>query len=231
MTTSTASEWLCEYQEVVVITAGFRRSRCYARHLDRPLFALLHDQRGRAVARSGAITVQPRGESEFLRLTVSECPLLRQAPVRHSCMNRSVFNERAWIRIQKGMRAESQPANDRRPDGAEPFGLLRCTSSARNAALRRLYRRPTCVRRDATCGHSTYCDETAVDYYDFLVLDKALGCLLVSLGRDGHGVAARCHGRVRSVLRDRATRPATSPDLMSRLTGSSRPITRRPVHD
>jgi phosphoserine phosphatase RsbU/P len=56
-------------------------------------------------------------------------------------------------------------------------------------------------------GHSTYCDETGGDYYDFLVLHQAAkDTLLVVLGDVmGHGVAsALVMAGVRSVLRDRA---------------------------
>jgi sigma-B regulation protein RsbU (phosphoserine phosphatase) len=56
-------------------------------------------------------------------------------------------------------------------------------------------------------GHSTYCDETGGDYYDFLVLDRAAGGgLLVALGDVmGHGVAAALvMASARAVLRDRA---------------------------
>ncbi len=56
-------------------------------------------------------------------------------------------------------------------------------------------------------GHSTYCDETGGDYYDFLVLDRAApDAVLVVLGDVmGHGVAAALvMASVRAVLRDRA---------------------------
>ena len=69
-------------------------------------------------------------------------------------------------------------------------------------------------------GHSTYCDETGGDYYDFLVLDKASpDAVLVVLGDVmGHGVAAALvMAGVRSVLRDRAIAAGDLADLMSRL--------------
>ncbi len=51
---------------------------------------------------------------------------------------------------------------------------------------------PPAVRGLDVAGHSTYCDETGGDYYDFLVLDSAApGAVLVALGDvAGHGVAA-----------------------------------------
>jgi sigma-B regulation protein RsbU (phosphoserine phosphatase) len=56
-------------------------------------------------------------------------------------------------------------------------------------------------------GHSTYCDETGGDYYDFLLLDEAAGGgLMIALGDVmGHGVAAALvMAGARAVLRDRA---------------------------
>src|SRR5262249_18720221 len=69
-------------------------------------------------------------------------------------------------------------------------------------------------------GHSTYCDETGGDYYDFLVLDKAApDQVLVALGDVmGHGVAAALvMAGVRAVLRDRAVAAGDLAELMSRL--------------
>jgi serine phosphatase RsbU (regulator of sigma subunit) len=69
-------------------------------------------------------------------------------------------------------------------------------------------------------GHSTYCDETGGDYYDFLVLDRPTpGTTLVALGDVmGHGVAAALvMASVRAVLRDRATESGTLAELMGRL--------------
>jgi sigma-B regulation protein RsbU (phosphoserine phosphatase) len=72
-------------------------------------------------------------------------------------------------------------------------------------------------------GHSTYCDETGGDYYDFLVLDKAApDQVLVALGDvTGHGVAAALvMAGVRAVLRDRAVASGDLAELMSRLNTS-----------
>jgi sigma-B regulation protein RsbU (phosphoserine phosphatase) len=69
-------------------------------------------------------------------------------------------------------------------------------------------------------GHSTYCDETGGDYYDFLVLDKtAADSVLVALGDVmGHGVAAALvMAGVRAVLRDRAVGAGDLAELIGRL--------------
>jgi sigma-B regulation protein RsbU (phosphoserine phosphatase) len=69
-------------------------------------------------------------------------------------------------------------------------------------------------------GHSTYCDETGGDYYDFLVVDEAAGGgLMVALGDVmGHGVAAALvMAGARAVLRDRAGSAAGLGGLAARL--------------
>lgn len=68
-------------------------------------------------------------------------------------------------------------------------------------------------------GHSTYCDETGGDYYDFLTLgETAGGGLMIALGDVmGHGVAAALvMAGVRAVLRDRAATGSLA-ELMGRL--------------
>jgi sigma-B regulation protein RsbU (phosphoserine phosphatase) len=79
---------------------------------------------------------------------------------------------------------------------------------------------PPAVRGLEVAGHSTYCDETGGDYYDFLVLDKAnADAVLVAVGDVmGHGVAAALvMAGVRAVLRDRAFTAGGLADLMGRL--------------
>jgi serine phosphatase RsbU (regulator of sigma subunit) len=69
-------------------------------------------------------------------------------------------------------------------------------------------------------GHSTYCDETGGDYYDFLVLDRAApDAVLIALGDvTGHGVAAALvMASVRAVLRDRALAAGSLAELLGRL--------------
>lgn len=76
------------------------------------------------------------------------------------------------------------------------------------------------VRGLDVAGHSTYCDETGGDYYDFLVLDRAApDAVLVALGDVmGHGVAAALvMAGVRAVLRDRAGAAGSLAELMGRL--------------
>jgi sigma-B regulation protein RsbU (phosphoserine phosphatase) len=76
------------------------------------------------------------------------------------------------------------------------------------------------VRGLDVAGHSTYCDETGGDYFDFLVLDKAApDQVLVALGDVmGHGVAAALvMAGVRAVLRDRAVAAGDLAELMARL--------------
>lgn len=67
-------------------------------------------------------------------------------------------------------------------------------------------------------GHSTYCDETGGDYYDFLELDETVeGDLIVVLGDVmGHGVAAALlMATARGILRSRATEPGSLGDLLT----------------
>jgi sigma-B regulation protein RsbU (phosphoserine phosphatase) len=76
------------------------------------------------------------------------------------------------------------------------------------------------VRGLDVAGHSTYCDETGGDYFDFLILDKAApDQVLVALGDVmGHGVAAALvMAGVRAVLRDRAVAAGDLAELMGRL--------------
>src|SRR5205085_7984410 len=67
-----------------------------------------------------------------------------------------------------------------------------------------LPRKPPTVPGLDVAGHSTYCDETGGDYYDFVVFDEAAGGgLMVALGDVmGHGVAAALvMAGVRAILR------------------------------
>lgn len=69
-------------------------------------------------------------------------------------------------------------------------------------------------------GHSTYCDETGGDYYDFLVIDPASkDRVLIALGDVmGHGVAAALvMAGARAVLRDRADKEGALTELMARI--------------
>jgi serine phosphatase RsbU (regulator of sigma subunit) len=83
-----------------------------------------------------------------------------------------------------------------------------------------LPRKPPTVAGLDVAGHSTYCDETGGDYYDFLILDPVeAGGLMVALGDVmGHGVAAALvMAGARAVLRDRAGEAGGLAGLMGRL--------------
>jgi serine phosphatase RsbU (regulator of sigma subunit) len=79
---------------------------------------------------------------------------------------------------------------------------------------------PPKVRGLDVAGHSTYCDETGGDYYDFLLLDAAPpDSLLVAMGDVmGHGIAAALvMAGARAVLRDRAGTAGSLAELLGRL--------------
>jgi serine phosphatase RsbU (regulator of sigma subunit) len=83
-----------------------------------------------------------------------------------------------------------------------------------------LPRRPPQVWGLDIAGHSTYCDQTGGDYYDFLILEEAApDGVLVALGDVmGHGVAAALvMAGARAVLRDRAGKAGSLAELLGRL--------------
>jgi sigma-B regulation protein RsbU (phosphoserine phosphatase) len=98
--------------------------------------------------------------------------------------------------------------------------LLHSLGVAMEVQRRLLPARAPQVHGLEVAGHSSYCDETGGDYYDFLVLDKAAPYqVLVALGDVmGHGVAAALvMAGVRAVLRDRAVTAGDLAELMGRL--------------
>jgi sigma-B regulation protein RsbU (phosphoserine phosphatase) len=98
--------------------------------------------------------------------------------------------------------------------------LLHSLSVAMEVQRRLLPARAPHVHGLEVAGHSSYCDETGGDYYDFLVLDQAAPYqVLVALGDVmGHGVAAALvMAGVRAVLRDRAVAAGDLAELMGRL--------------
>jgi serine phosphatase RsbU (regulator of sigma subunit) len=98
--------------------------------------------------------------------------------------------------------------------------LLHSLGVAMQVQQRLLPAAPPPMRGLDVAGHSTYCDETGGDYYDFLVLDRAApDAVLVALGDVmGHGVAAALvMASVRAVLRDRALPAGSLAELMGRL--------------
>jgi serine phosphatase RsbU (regulator of sigma subunit) len=85
---------------------------------------------------------------------------------------------------------------------------------------RLLPQKPPKVEGLDVAGHSTYCDETGGDYYDFLVLDQpAPNSLLIAMGDVmGHGVAAALvMAGARAVLRNRAGNYGSLAELMSHI--------------
>jgi sigma-B regulation protein RsbU (phosphoserine phosphatase) len=98
--------------------------------------------------------------------------------------------------------------------------LLHSLGVATEVQRRLLPARAPQVRGLDVAGHSTYCDETGGDYFDFLVLDRAApDRVLVTIGDVmGHGVAAALvMAGVRAVLRDRAVAAGDLAELMGRL--------------
>src|SRR5207248_2209152 len=91
---------------------------------------------------------------------------------------------------------------------------------------------PPRVRGLDIAGHSTYCDETGGDYYDFLLLEEAApDTVLVALGDVmGHGVAAAPSGpgRSSSSAPTASGRRRTSTARRSARTGSATPSAPRP---
>jgi sigma-B regulation protein RsbU (phosphoserine phosphatase) len=68
-------------------------------------------------------------------------------------------------------------------------------------------------------GHSTYCEQTGGDYYDFLVLEPQGDRVLIAVGDVmGHGVAAALlMAGIRAILHDRAGETGRIADMMTRL--------------
>jgi sigma-B regulation protein RsbU (phosphoserine phosphatase) len=98
--------------------------------------------------------------------------------------------------------------------------LRHSLNTAMEVQQRLLPQRPPRVRGLDVAGHSTYCDETGGDYYDFLLVDEsAPGRLLVALGDVmGHGIAAALvMAGARAVLRDRAGTAGGLAEWMGRL--------------
>jgi sigma-B regulation protein RsbU (phosphoserine phosphatase) len=105
-------------------------------------------------------------------------------------------------------------------DLCDRLRLLHSLGVAMEVQRRLLPAKAPQVRGLDVAGHSTYCDETGGDYFDFLALDKAApDQVLVALGDVmGHGVAAALvMAGVRAVLRDRAVAAGDLAGLMGRL--------------
>jgi len=78
---------------------------------------------------------------------------------------------------------------------------------------------PPKIRGLDVAGHSTYCDETGGDYYDFLTFDQNPAQLFVTIGDVmGHGIgAALPMAGARAVLRTRAPAGQTPAKLLGEL--------------
>jgi sigma-B regulation protein RsbU (phosphoserine phosphatase) len=114
----------------------------------------------------------------------------------------------------------SQALNEMIGDLRDRLRLRHSLNVAMDVQQRLLPAKPPVVPGLEVAGHSTYCDETGGDYYDFLVVDAlAPQRLMVALGDVmGHGVAAALvMAGARAVLRDRAGSGGTLAELMTRL--------------
>jgi len=114
----------------------------------------------------------------------------------------------------------SDALNEMISDLRDRLRLRHSLNVAMEVQQRLLPSRPPVVPGLDVAGHSTYCDETGGDYYDFLVVDEiAPQRLMVALGDVmGHGVAAALvMAGARAVLRDRAAPDGTLAELMARL--------------
>jgi serine phosphatase RsbU (regulator of sigma subunit) len=114
----------------------------------------------------------------------------------------------------------SQALNRMIADLRDRLRLRHSLDIAMSVQQRLLPQQPPRPRGLDVAGHSTYCDETGGDYYDFLILDESEPeCVLVALGDVmGHGVAAALvMAGARAVLRDRAQSSGSLAELMGRL--------------
>jgi len=119
---------------------------------------------------------------------------------------------RADFAGSREFRQLSEALNRMIADLRDRLRLRHSLDLAMEVQQRLLPAKPPAVWGLDVAGHSTYCDETGGDYYDFLILDEPVpGSLLVALGDVmGHGIAAALiMAGARAVLRDRAAgRPA-----------------------
>jgi serine phosphatase RsbU (regulator of sigma subunit) len=130
------------------------------------------------------------------------------------------LNARADFGNSREFRQLSSALNRMIADLRDRLRLRHSLDVAMEVQQRLLPQAPPCVRGLDVAGHSTYCDETGGDYYDFLILEEAEpDSLLVALGDVmGHGVAAALvMAGARAVLRDRANTTGSLADLMGRL--------------
>jgi sigma-B regulation protein RsbU (phosphoserine phosphatase) len=120
----------------------------------------------------------------------------------------------------RGFKQLSRALNRMIADLRDRLRLRHSLDIAMSVQQRLLPQTPPRPRGLDVAGHSTYCDETGGDYYDFLILDETEPeSVLVALGDVmGHGVAAALvMAGARAVLRDRAQTSGSLAELMGRL--------------
>jgi hypothetical protein len=130
------------------------------------------------------------------------------------------LSERANLGGGREFRELSSALNCMIDDLKDRLRLRHSLDLAMQVQKRLLPERPPSFHGLDIAGHSTYCDETGGDYYDFLVLDETTpNTMLVALGDVmGHGVAAALvMAGARAVLRDRANSAGGLAELMARL--------------
>jgi sigma-B regulation protein RsbU (phosphoserine phosphatase) len=130
------------------------------------------------------------------------------------------LDQRADFGGSREFRQLSDALNQMIGDLRDRLRLRHSLNVAMEVQQRLLPSRPPAIPGLDLAGHSTYCDETGGDYYDFLICDEAApGRLLVALGDVmGHGVAAALvMAGARAVLRDRAATAGSLSELMDRL--------------
>jgi len=117
-------------------------------------------------------------------------------------------------------RTLSQELNRMIEDLRDRMRLRHSLDVAMEVQQRLLPTKPPSVRNLDIAGHSTYCDETGGDYYDFLIVDAASpDSVIIALGDVmGHGIAAALvMAGTRAVLRDRAGDSGSIAAIMTRL--------------
>jgi serine phosphatase RsbU (regulator of sigma subunit) len=130
------------------------------------------------------------------------------------------LDARADLGFSAEFRQLSDELNHMIADLRDRLRLRHSLDIAMEVQQRLLPQKPPAVRGLDVAGHSTYCDETGGDYYDFLILDRAApNRVLLALGDVmGHGVAAALvMAGARAVLRDRADPKRGLAELMGRL--------------
>lgn len=129
------------------------------------------------------------------------------------------LGERAYFGRMSEFRRLSEALNQMIADLREGMRMRTSLAVANDVQQRLLPARPPCVRGLDIAGHSSYCDETGGDYYDFLPHADDPHKLLVAIGDVmGHGVgSALLMAGARGILRSRARGSADLAELLSHL--------------